>query len=77
MAIPFLERFTIQRYRALNDSFGNPFVFALTDRGFFSEVNNLMDAMTYGLVLWRRLIVDQTAFGSRAATYQTGTPALA
>ena len=62
----FRNRFTTPRYRAINDSFGNPFIFALTNRGFFSEVNNLLNAIAFGLITRRRLLVDQTTFQDMA-----------
>jgi hypothetical protein len=37
-------------------------VFKLTRRGFYSEVNNLLNAVTYSLATRRRLIVDETDF---------------
>jgi hypothetical protein len=58
----FRDRFTIQRYRAINANFDNPFVFTLTERGLFSEVNNLLNAIAFGLITRRRLLVDQTMF---------------
>lgn len=66
VAFLFHNRFTIQRYRAVNDSFGNPFIFTLTDRGLFSEVNNLLNAIAFGLITRRRLLVDQTTFQGMA-----------
>jgi hypothetical protein len=58
----FRNGLTIPRYLAINDSFSNPFIFALTERGFFSEVNNLLNAVAFGLITRRRLGVDQTTF---------------
>jgi hypothetical protein len=50
------------RYLALNESYSSPFAFKLTQRGFYSEVNNLLNAVLFGLVKRRRLIVDQSGF---------------
>ena len=58
----FRNRFTLQQYRAINDNFDNPFIFKLTGRGFFSEVNNLLNAIVFGLLTQRRILVDQTMF---------------
>jgi hypothetical protein len=55
--IPLLDR-----YLAVNQSYSSPFVFKLTQRGFFSEVNNLLNAVLYGLAKRRRLIVDESGF---------------
>lgn len=52
----------IDRYLSINKSFGSPFVFCLTGRGFYSEINNLLNAVIYGLVHERRLIVDEALF---------------
>jgi hypothetical protein len=52
----------LERYLRLNESYGSPFVFHLTDRGFYSEVNNLLNAILFGLIHKRRLIVDQSRF---------------
>ena len=62
----FRNHFAIRRYRATNDSFGNPLIFSLTERGFFSEVNNLLNAIAFGLLTRRRFLVDQTKFQGRA-----------
>ncbi len=50
----------LSRYLALNESYGAPFVFSLTKRGFYSEANNLLNAAMYGLQKKRRLIVDES-----------------
>ena len=52
----------IDQYHQLNSSYSNPFIFRLTRRGFFSEVNGLLNAVIFGLAKRRRLIVDQTDF---------------
>jgi hypothetical protein len=52
----------LDRYLTLNESFGSPFVFKLTRRGFYSEVNNLLNAVLFGLTKRRRLIVDESDF---------------
>lgn len=74
----------LSAYFELNESFGDPFVYALTRRGFFSEVNNLLGAIAFGLRNRRRLIVEQSGFGDHhwedffdctlpAATDEAGT----
>lgn len=50
----------LSRYLALNENFCSPFVFSLTKRGFYSEANNLLNAVMYGLQKKRRLIVDES-----------------
>jgi hypothetical protein len=50
-------------YHRLNQSLGNPFVYALTRRGFFSEVDCLLNAMIFGLLERRRILVDTSGFG--------------
>jgi hypothetical protein len=62
MPVSSVPTFDTTRYRQINDSFDNPFVFTLTNRGFFSEVNNLLNAIAFGLITKRRLLVDQTPF---------------
>jgi hypothetical protein len=52
----------LDRYLTLNQSYGSPFVFKLTQRGFYSEVNNLLNAVLFGLAKRRRLIVDESGF---------------
>lgn len=49
-------------YLTINSSFGSPFVYSLTRRGFYSEINNLLNAVIYGLAHKRQLIVDQSQF---------------
>lgn len=51
-------------YITVNSSFENPFLFSLTGRGLYSEVNNLLNAILYGLVTKRRLIVDDSRFSN-------------
>ncbi len=51
------------RYARENIVKGSPFRFSLTSRGFYSEVNNVLNAIAYGLVKNRRLLVDETRFG--------------
>ncbi len=55
-----VEHPLLSRYLTLNESFGSPFVFCLTKRGFYSEANNLLNAVMYGLQKKRRLIVDES-----------------
>jgi|LakMenE01Jun11ns_1017448.scaffolds.fasta_scaffold9688224_1 hypothetical protein len=49
-------------YHQINSSYGDPFVFCLTGRGFYSEVNNLINAVLFGIVKKRRLYVDESRF---------------
>ena len=58
-----MEQLTGQRYAELNSKFGNPFIYSLTRRGLFSEVNNLLNAIAYGLITRRRLFIDESTFG--------------
>lgn len=51
-----------KRYLEINASFGSPFVYSLTQRGFYSEINNLLNAVIFGLAHKRQLIVDQSQF---------------
>lgn len=51
-------------YLATNRAYGDPFVFHLADRGFFSEVNCLLNAVVYGLLVRRRIIVNGDAFAA-------------
>jgi hypothetical protein len=54
---------TPQQYLSANQSFGRPFVYELTTtRGFFSVVNVLLNAATYGLLEKRRLVVSEKNF---------------
>ena len=50
-------------YLEVNSSLGKPYVYQLTTRGFYSEVNCLLLAMMYTLLKNRRLIVDVSHFG--------------
>ncbi len=56
----------INQYLALNKTFRSPFVFCLTGRGFYSEINNLLNAVVYGLAHKRRLIVNDSRFNDLA-----------
>jgi hypothetical protein len=49
-------------YHQLNRSYDRPLVFFLSNRGFFSEVTNLITAMVLALVEKRRLVVGQARF---------------
>jgi hypothetical protein len=49
-------------YLQTNAKYSNPFLFSLTSRGFYSEINNLLNAILFGLVTKRRLYVDQSGF---------------
>jgi hypothetical protein len=59
MTPPPVPAFDIERYLEINDRSDNPFIFTLTNRGFFSEVNNLLNAIAFGLIIRRRLSVVQ------------------
>jgi hypothetical protein len=50
-------------YNIANTGSPNPIKYHLTSRGFFSEVNNLLNAIAFALVKRRRLIADETTFG--------------
>ncbi len=56
---PPIPVFDIKRYLEINDRSEDPFIFTLTNRGFFSEVNNLLNAIAFGLITKRRLSVVQ------------------
>src|SRR6516164_421004 len=61
-----------RRYFELNEGYGSPFVFHLSYRGFYSEVNNLLNAVIYGLGNRRRLIVDESEWcGGRWTDFYT------
>lgn len=49
-------------YLQTNTNLSNPIVYSLTTRGFYSEINNLLNAILFGLVTKRRLYVDETRF---------------
>ncbi len=51
-----------RRYLTVNAHNGRPFALKLTQRGFYSEVNNLLNVMLYGLIKGRRLVVDESEF---------------
>jgi hypothetical protein len=51
-------------YLQINAKYSNPILFSLTDRGFYSEINNLLNAILFGLVAKRRLCVDQSRFAN-------------
>ncbi len=53
---------TWRRYLELNRSHGKPFMFHLSRRGFFSELNMLMNAVIFGLVERRTLVVREARF---------------
>lgn len=50
------------QYFELNASFGRPIAIKLTTRGFYSEMNGLLNVMLYGLIKRRRVVVDLTDF---------------
>ncbi len=52
----------ISTYLKINAKYSNPFLFSLTSRGFYSEINNLLNAILFGLITKRRLYVDQSKF---------------
>ena len=68
---------TLQRYHTLNASFDDPFVFDLTDRGLYSEVNNLLNAIAFGLITRRRLLVRTASIQgvAWAGLFDTDLPA--
>ena len=49
-------------YTQVNSGYGDPFLYSLTKRGFYSEINNLLNVVLYGLVSRRKLIIDQSHF---------------
>lgn len=51
-------------YVELNASLPKPFAFCLSSRGFYSEVNNLLNAILFGIIKKRRLIVDESLFAN-------------
>jgi hypothetical protein len=54
---PHVPALNVKRYLELNHSSGNPFIYTLTRRGFFSEVSCLLNAVAFGLIARRRLFV--------------------
>lgn len=57
------SKMTADEYRELNTTFGRPFRYDLTTaRGFFSVVNCLINAATYGLIKRRQLVVSEADF---------------
>lgn len=68
----------ISTYLKINAKYSNPFVFSLTSRGFYSEINNLLNAILFGLITKRRLYVDQSSFAGGdlkwADLYQSDLP---
>lgn len=53
-------------YLLRNARCADPFLFSLTSRGFFSEVNCLLAAMLFGMATRRRLCVDESRFADGA-----------
>ncbi|MCT0208956.1 hypothetical protein KQ305_14715 [Synechococcus sp. CS-1332] len=49
-------------YLQINARRSHPFLFSLTGRGFYSEINALLNAILFGLVTRRRLCVDESVF---------------
>lgn len=68
----------ISTYLKINAKYSNPFLFSLTGRGFYSEINNLLNAILFGLITKRRLYVDQSKFADGglkwADLYQSDLP---
>jgi hypothetical protein len=56
------ERF-LDRYRHVNAGYGDPLVYELTQRGFFSEVNNALNAVLFGAVTGRRVSITESKSG--------------
>ncbi len=52
----------LKRYAELNRSFEQPLILHLTQRGIFSEVNGVIDAMLFALVHRRRLAIWEQGF---------------
>ena len=50
-------------YLELNAQFGSPVAYSLGNRGFYTEVNDVLNIVVYCLVHGRRLVVDQSQFG--------------
>ena len=59
----------LSRYLQLNASYANPICFGLTHRGFYSEINNLLNAILFCLVAKRRLYVDPSRFAGGGLTW--------
>lgn len=55
-------------YQSANRTFGNPIIFHLRSRGFFSEVNAALNAILYGLLERRRVVFDLSRFGGYSWT---------
>jgi len=53
---------TWQDYLCINNGYKEPYIFKLTNRGLYSEINCLAIAMMYALHKQRRLLVDTTHF---------------
>lgn len=53
-------------YLQTNAKYPNPFLFSLTSRGFYSEINCLLNAVLFGIITKRRLHVDQSRFAGGA-----------
>lgn len=49
-------------YLRVNSKNSKPFLFGINGRGFYSEINNLLNAMLFGMVEKRRICVDQSRF---------------
>jgi hypothetical protein len=49
-------------YLQINARRSHPFLFSLTSRGFYSEINALLNAILFGLATRRRLCVDESVF---------------
>lgn len=53
---------SIEEYLRLNHSFGQPILYSLTERGLFSEVLCLLNAVLFCAVTKRRLVVNEEKF---------------
>lgn len=60
--VPTFHSQLSRRYLYTNAGYGRPIALKLTQRGFYSEINNLLNAMLYGLIKRRRLVVDLSEF---------------
>jgi hypothetical protein len=49
--------------------YDRPFLFCLTSRGFYSEINHLLNAVLYAMIIRRRLVVDASPFADGAIVW--------
>ena len=68
-------RLRLRAYLAVNARYGQPLVYEINGkRGFFSEINNLLNALVYGLVERRRMIVDCKQIGDWSDFFTSHPP---